>query len=127
MALELTEQTIWIFDNAAKLWYGHRKTIHKMLIALRDDFRKYGAVYIDVRVGICYNLHSIYNSLPKALDEHEPMDFSMGVAYYARNWPKHSGELFYPVEGEDTYIATRNKWINPDRLELLDYLIRATR
>lgn len=91
-----------------------RKEFHACLVKLREHIKKHGeppASYL----GICYNATLIDN-------KGRSVEIINTLAYYAMDWPKHSGIMVYPVKP-----STSRKWDNPDRHELLNYLIRKTR
>ena len=98
--------------------HGHRKAIHAGLIRLRKLIREKSDM-INYGFGICFNLrHSgVLN------DDFSYLAYN-AVCYYSRNWPKHSGNVLFPIQNDSHYYHC---WKNPLRLELLDYLIRATR
>lgn len=84
--------------------------VYKALKSLKED----GPAMLVV--GICSNLdHKLSEQ-----DRYIPSNF-LFRAFEA--WPDFSGDVFFPVDGEDAYWEDDEMWVNPKRLQLLDYLI----
>lgn len=91
--------------------------IHIALLSIRDS----GPVYADI--GICSNI------APNLFDEYCTTDFELLLAIEIKSWI-HSQFKQWPKLGNNNYgipipgyYTDRDKWNNPLRLELLNWLI----
>ena len=50
------------------------------------------------------------------------------LQHHITNWPNFSGDPVYPIEGSfEIYIMSHDKWSDPHRHELLDFLLEQTK
>lgn len=110
---------------ARRVGLCRRPTLHEALVELRrlvDD--PVWRLTVNGRIGICGNVRDAMYGVHSTFADYGPLYDELANLF--ERWPWSSGCPTYPVGGHEEYSGNRNRWANPRRVELLDWLIAET-